>query len=126
MNANKNGGELIELYLSDEDHRFVKGMYYDVNAKPHDLTIYIHVGLVVDSCLVHPVGCDVSETVCRYYIQPDAVKFYDVLYREQSYVPFLIHNCSDKPMKIELPYVADTWSIEPRCEMLITPRVGAL
>ena len=56
--------ELIELYLSDEDSRFVRGVYYDGDRQPHDLGSFVHVGMVVDSCLVH-ISCDF---VCGYII----------------------------------------------------------
>lgn len=114
--------DLIELYLSDEGNRFVKGFYYDADKAPHELEAFVHEGLIVDSCLVHFADDFITGIVCRYFIQPETIEFYDTLYHQQEYnTPILIHNCSDKPMKVEFPFSIDVWTIEPWSDMRIEP-----
>lgn len=118
----QDAADLIELYLSDEGNRFVKGFYYDTDKVPHDLEAFVHESLVVDSCLVHFSDDFITGIVCRYFIQPETVEFYDTLYHQQEYnTPILIHNCSDKPMKVEFPFSVDVWTIEPWGETKIVP-----
>ena len=118
----QDAADLIELYLSDEGNRFVKGLYYDADKVPHDLEAFVHEGLIVDSCLVHFADNFITGIVCRYFIQPDTIEFYDTLYHQQEYItPILIHNCSDNPMQVEFPFSIDVLTIEPWSEVKIEP-----
>lgn len=122
METKKNLVNLIELYLSDKGNRFIRGFYYDFDQMQHELEAFIHVGLIVDSCLVHLSDDFVGGFVCRYYIQPESVEFYDTLYHQQEYLSaLLIHNCSDKPMKVTFEFSSESWEIEPRGKSIIIP-----
>lgn len=122
----QDASDLIELYLSDEGNRFVKGFYYDSEKVAHELVAFVHEGLLVDSCLIHFAEDFITGIVCRYFIQPETVEFYDTLYHQQEYkTPVLIHNCSDEPMNIEFPFSAEVWTIEPWGELRIVPPATA-
>lgn len=114
---------LIELYLSDEGHRFCKGFYYDEDKQPHELVCWIHVGMFVDSCLIFLHRPQTLGTiVCRYYIRSDSVEFYDTLYQQQEYsIPILIHNQTPKPMRVRFEFFDAVWTIPPWDRKIITP-----
>lgn len=121
----QDAADLIELFLSDEGDRFVKGVYYDVEKVAHELQASIHVGMIVDSCLVYLAEDDISSIVCRYFIQPDTIEFYDTIYHQQEYkTPILIHNCSNEVMTIQMPFSAETWKINPWGETRINPPIA--
>ena len=120
----QNAKELIELYLTDEGDRFAKGYYYDGDGNAHELIACIHQGMLVDTCLIHCASDDLMlRFVCRYYIAPDEVMFYNTLYGQQDYsLPILIHNNSAEPMTITLEWSPDSWTIPSWGEETITPR----
>lgn len=119
----RNSKGLIELYLTNEEERFAKGYYYDCDGQAHELFAYIHVGMVVDTCLIHFAADDVlNGIVCRYYISLDEVEFYNTIYRQQDYSsPILIHNNSAEPMIIKFEWSFSRWEIPPWGEETVFP-----
>ena len=115
--------DLIELYLTDENTRFCKGFYYDAEKKPHELACEVHVGTFVDTCLIYLTEKGLTgKTVCRYYLHPSTVEFYDTLYRQQDYSRrMLIHNTSRSPMEIKFERFPSAWTIASGGEKYIVP-----
>ena len=44
--------DLIELYLSNEEEKFLKGCYFDADKNVHPLSLDLHVGMTTDSALI--------------------------------------------------------------------------
>lgn len=95
-------GELIELWLMEENDHFCKGLYWDAGGTAHPLAVTRHLGMVVDSCLLFDDQEGPGRFYGRYYLEsPGQVEFYDTLYGQQDYgVPMLIHNCGTIPLSI--------------------------
>lgn len=112
--------ELVELYLSlDDEENFCKGFFYDSSKEAHELFLRIHVGMFVDTALI---GTKEGIKLCRYYITPEKVEFYDTLYKQQDYsVPMLIHNNGSQNLVICFEFLDLTWTIRPGESERITP-----
>lgn len=108
-------GELIELYLMEENDHFCKGTYWDARGTAHPLAVCRHVGMVVDSCLLCDAREETGRFYGRYYLQsPGQVEFYDTLYGQQDYsVPMLIHNCGTIPLTICLEGYGQAGTVDP-------------
>lgn len=116
--------ELIELYLSlDDNCNFCKGFYYDCNKEKHELFPYIHVGLVVDTALVGiKERIEECDFLCRYYIWPDKIEFYNTIYQQQDYsVPILVHNNGSQNLIVCFEFMNVTWTIKPGESKRIVP-----
>ena len=110
--------DLIELYLNNEEYNFAAGYYYDAEKKPHKLDRSIHVGTVVDSCLI----CFDGGIVCRYFPSMYGVVFYNTIYKQQDYSrPILIHNVGQEPLRIQFEGFPAAWTILPGQEKTIRP-----
>lgn len=116
---------LIELYLSERSHHFVKGVYYDEKGTPHNLDVLLHLGMLTDTALVSFEEPDLQgeNFVCRYYVRHGSnIEFYDTLYHQQEYkTPMLIHNVGDVPLCISFEMFDAQWTIAPRESERITP-----
>lgn len=108
-------GELIELYLMEENDHFGKGIYWDAQGNAHPLAVTHHLGMVVDSCLIFDPQEGPERFYGRYYLQsPGEVEFYDTLYGQQDYsVPILIHNCGTIPLTISLEGYGQMGRVDP-------------
>ena len=108
-------GELIELYLMEENDHFCKGTYWDARGAAHPLAVTRHVGMAVDSCLLYDAQDGPGRFYGRYYLQsPGEVEFYDTLYGQQDYsVPFFIHNCGTIPLIISLEGYGQAGTVAP-------------
>lgn len=115
-------GELIELYLSEEGNHFCKGTYWDREGTAHPLAASMHLGMVVDSCLIGDAEC-MERFYCRYYVQgPRDIEFYDTLYGQQEYViPLLIHNCGTIPLEIRFEFGGPEGKVLPGSQLLLRP-----
>lgn len=107
--------ELIELYLSEENDHLCKGLYWDKAGVAHPLTTRIHLGMVVDSCLLYAADEKEERYFARYYLQADdEIQFYDTLYGQQDYsVPLLIHNCGTVPLTISREWYGQVGTVAP-------------
>ena len=115
---------LIELYLSlDDNYYLCKGYYYDFEKKAHELYTNIHVGLMVDSCLIGTIeGRQWGNFICRYFLGGERIVFYDTLYHQQDYsMPMLIHNNGSGNMVICFDGFSETWTIKPGESKRIVP-----
>lgn len=85
---------LIELYLSqEEEYMFAKGIYYDCNKNPHELSQLVHSGMFQDSVLLElPEKSPVKGYACRYFPLWHEISFYNVMKYKGQYVPMFIHN----------------------------------
>lgn len=108
-------GELIELYLMEENDHFAKGTYWDARGTAHPLGVSRHLGTVVDSCLLYREDGEPGQYYGRYYLEsPGEVEFYDTLYGQQDYsVPILIHNCGTIPLTISLEGYGQAGTVDP-------------
>ena len=107
--------ELIELYLSmDDEDNFCKGFYYDSDKRVYELLPCIHVGMFADTALIGIKEDNGSMTgLCRYYIEPDKVEFYDTACNQQgNRIPMLIHNNGSENLKISFQFMDLTWTIK--------------
>lgn len=115
---------LIELYLSlDDNYYFCKGYYYDSEKKAHELYTNIHLGFIVDSCLIGTMeGIQWGTFVCRYLLGEDRIIFYDTLHHQQDYsTPMLIHNTGSGDMVICFDGYPEKWTIRPGESKRIAP-----
>lgn len=115
---------LIELYLSlDDNFYFCKGFYYDPEKNAHELYTSVHVGFMVDSCLIGTYeGRQWGNFVCRYFLGGEQIKFYDTLYHQQDYsTPMLIHNNGSGDMVVCFEGFPETWTIKPGKSRRIVP-----
>ena len=108
-------GELIELYLSEENDHFRKGTYWNERRAAHPLEVRHHLGMVVDSCLIREADGASGRFYGRYYLNASGkVEFYDTLYGQQDYsVPILIHNCGTIPLAICLEGRGTVGTVDP-------------
>lgn len=108
-------GELIELYLMEDNDHFCKGIYWDAHRAAHSLELLRHMGMLVDSCLLRDPCGEPERFYCRYYLQlPGEVEFYDTLYGQQDYsIPILIHNCGTIPLNILLAGYGRVGTVDP-------------
>lgn len=101
---------LIELYFNlSEPLFFCRGIYYDDEKRPHELTADLHLGYVQNTVLI---GMREGDYLCRYYLQGPAIMFYNTFYNQQDYcIPFLIHNIGKRDIEILFEDDTRTWTI---------------
>lgn len=112
---------LIELYLSDDYEHFCKGYYYDSERQPHALTAQVHVGTLVDSCLLYPAD-DQTDDVCRFFLHEHSIEFYKALYGYPKYKErMLLHNCGKTALMVTFQSYDAIWTILPGETKTIVP-----
>lgn len=107
--------ELLELYLSmDDEDNFCKGFYYDNSKKAYELFPRINIGMFVDTVLLGiKEDSGGVKGMCRYYIEPDQIEFYDTARNQEgNRIPMLIHNNGSENLKICFQFMDLTWTIK--------------
>lgn len=109
-------GVLVELYFSEEGDHFCGGLYWDKAGNAQALACTLHLGMVVDTCLIGLVTdkC-LGGFVCRYYLgPPDRIEFYNSLYEARGIaVPIMAHNCGTIPLHFCREWDDLKWTVEP-------------
>ena len=110
---------LLELYLTNEGNKFVKGFYYDKDKNPHKLHLDLHIGTFTDTALIHDPDAPFKDYYCRYYIDPgNTIEFYRM---KDWNIPMLIHNVSEKELIIKCEVFSGTHTIKAGENKTITP-----
>jgi len=113
--------DTIELYLSDEENHFCKGIYYDADKDPHELECVVHLGTFQDSYLLCVDG-NVMQSVCRYFPRFSSLQFYNSIPRQNSYhQPIVIHNIGEVPLRVTFQGSDAEWTIQPGDTETIIP-----
>ena len=93
--------DLLELWMGSGPYKFDKGVHYDKNGTPHDLTVMVHLGMLRDSFLICHRD-NVYNIAARYFMGFQSIEWYDTLTGSQDYsTPMRIHNTSDHPLLIK-------------------------
>lgn len=118
---------LLELYLTDERYKFVKGFYYCGDQK---LKLAARTYFVPDFPDAMMVGVeeevwmwDMKGSMCQYYLDDMAIEFFQnpTGEDEEHPVPMLIHNVCQRPLTILFEYCDVEYEIAPRESREIIP-----
>ena len=117
-----NAKNLIELFLSSEANGyFCRGVYYDEEGYAHILDGDRHISLLADVVELHKRAND-QELLMRFLLSQEEIVLSDVLRNtEIGYIPMLIHNQGNKPIKIGYMCWAGKHYIMPNEDKVIIP-----
>jgi len=104
--------DLIELYCNHEGIQFCKGIYYDKEKVPHELTYTIRKELFLTSCILTLIE-DPHHVITKFYADDRIIFQKPYNYTSNFTQNYLIHNVSDKSLEIRFEEYAKSWTIQP-------------